>query len=104
MIPGPRTVLTLQSKTDTSDSAGGFATTWTTISTISGVLTQARGSEQNRTNRTVVYSTHTFFCEKPSSITEKDRFIYDSRVFNIVMIRNPGNMNHHLEIDLLEVV
>ena len=56
------------------------------------------------TGKVAAYSTHVFFCKEPASITEKDRFTYGSRTFEIVTIYEPGNMNHHLEIDLLEIV
>lgn len=111
MIPGPQTSLTLKTKTETTDSAGSYTITWATVQTISGVLTQARGRESEKyiyardsVGRLVAYSTHVFFCEEPSSITAEDQFTYGTRTFEIVAIREPGNMNHHLEIDLLEIV
>ena len=109
-VPGPKTILTLQTKTVTSDSAGGYSETWADVEDISGVLTRSIGhrfrvmGENVVTGKKAVYSTHTFFCNEPSSITEKDRFTYGSRTFEIVLIYEPGNMNHHLEIDLLEIV
>lgn len=116
MIPGPKTTLTLQRLTQVSDGAGGMTDTWTNVTNglVKGVLTKdryssainvSRGREKNVINQTLVYTSHIFFCDYNAdlAITEKDRFVYGSRIFDIAIVRNPGEMNHHLEIGLVEI-
>jgi len=112
MIPGKKTTLVLQRVTETSDSLGGYTQTWADLRSISGVLTAGSststrfvGSEKMITGKPTVTDSLVFFCDVPIGITptEKDRFVYGSRTFDILFIYNPGNMNHHLEITLFEV-
>jgi head-tail adaptor len=112
MIPGPKTSLTLQRVTETSDGMGGMTQSWGNITTLTGVLTAGgntstrfAGQEKLITGKLTVTSTLIFFCDVPVgiTITEKDRFILGARIFDIIFVYNPGNMNHHLEISVFEV-
>ena len=106
---GPQSVVTIQSKTNTSDSMGGFTETWTNLITISGVLTSPRGNEYRwegfRVGKEAVRSTHIFYCDVPTGVTinELCRLVYGTRIFDIVFVRNPGMMNHHYELELVEI-
>lgn len=108
-VMGPKTILTLQRKVETADGVGGITETWSSLLTISGVLTSPSGlskfsDELFRTLKETVRGVYVFFCDPPSiAITEKDRFIYGSRIFDIRFIKNPGEMNHHYEILLQEL-
>jgi head-tail adaptor len=108
-IPGPKTVLSLQSVTEVAG-AYGTTSTWATEGTISGVLTKHAGvrlsyKETERADKVTVISTLTFFCDIPTlTVTEKKRFTLGSRIFNILNVYNPSNCNHHLEIELQETV
>lgn len=109
---GPQTNMILQRVTETSDSLGGVSQSWINLRVISGVLTaggntSARfvGAEKMMRDRPTATSMLVFFCDMPVgiTITEKDRLVLGSRVFDIEAVYNPGNMNHHLEITLFEV-
>jgi len=103
---GPQTTMQLQRLTVTKDSDGSIIETWAALQNFTGGLHRSKGNERLGADRSIVYSTHVFYIDFPVgvTITEKDRFLYGTRVFDIVIVRNPANMNHHLEIELLEVV
>ena len=108
---GPKTTLTVQRITIVADVLGAGGTeSWTNLTTITGVLTNPKygyaGTERFSIKKDTVYTSHMFYCDVPSdvTVTEKDRFTYGTRVFNIMLIQNPGNMNHHLEFFLSEIV
>lgn len=107
-LPGKKTTLTLQTFTETN-TAFGVTTTWASEGTISGVLTKHSGvrlsyKEVERENKITEIQTLTFFCDCPTlTVTEKKRFIYGSRIFNILNCYDPGQMHHHLEIELQEI-
>lgn len=106
---GPNVIVTIQQKTNTSDSMGGYNETWSTLKRISGVLTSPRGNEYRwegfRLGKETVRSTHIFYCDVPVGITidETCRLVYNSRTFDIVFVREPGFMGHHLELELVEI-
>lgn len=106
---GPQTTLTLIAPTETN-SAFGTTTTWASEGTISGVLTKHAGvrlsyKEKVQEDRLVAISTYTFFCDYPTlTVTEKKRFSLGTRTFYILNVYSPGNMSHHLEIELQEIV
>lgn len=105
MIPGPKTTLTLQAVTNTSDSQGGFTDVWSNVAMVTGGLHLATGSEALIADQQGVRITHRFFMDYPTAytITNLKRFVMGARVFNIRFIKNPGTMNHHLEVWLEEV-
>ena len=109
MIPGPKTKVTIQQKTNTADGMGGYNETWTILKHITGVLTSPRGNEYRwegfRLGKEAVRSTHVFYCDVPTdvTITELCRLYYNSRYFDIVFVREPGFMGHHLELELVEI-
>lgn len=46
------------------------------------------------------------YCEASTTnkaIDESDRVVFNSRTFEVTGIANPGNQDHHLEIDLSEI-
>lgn len=108
-VPGPKNSLRLQRKSETADAFGGVTTTWSDLMTITGVLTAPSGlsrfsDELLMVMKNTVRGVYLFFCEVPPiTITEEDRFIFGTRIFEIRFIKNPGNFGHHLEILLQEL-
>ena len=107
-LPGPKTTLTLQTNTETNG-AYGLATTWASEGTITGVLTKHSGvrlsyKETKEMGKPTVIAAYTFFCDYPQlTVTEKKRFILNTRTFEILNVYDPGGMHHHLEIELQEI-
>jgi head-tail adaptor len=111
-LPGPKTTMILQVVTRTADSMGSFTTTYATAATLTGVLTKLRGRTVTGTERVnlggreTVYADYTFFIDYSSALTINERnyrFLYGTRIFDIVFVYQPGNAKHHYEIDLREV-
>jgi SPP1 family predicted phage head-tail adaptor len=104
-IRGPKTTLTLERKTKTRDTAGGYTETWTEVKTIKGVLCNVSGDERLSADKLQVLSTHNFYLDYQSGITEEDKFTLGARTFKINYINNIGaNQNKALRINLLEEV
>ena len=105
MVMGPKTTMTLQQYTEVADGQGGFTFTYQAKRKIKGVLTPLLGNERMITGKETVFADYMFAIDfqKGISITEKDRFIYGSRVFDIVLISDPAMVHRHLEIKLLEI-
>ncbi len=108
-IPGPKIYMNLQSKTSVSDSMGGFTDTWTTIAALKGVFIVPRLQERNverlSDDKMTTFGYYHFICYIPEGVTvnETCRLEYSGRYFEIILVRNPGFINHHLEIELKEI-
>jgi hypothetical protein len=107
-MQGPKTKMELQSVTASSDGLGGMTHVWAKVIDITGVLTfpyRLQGGETFTQERRTVKKSLVFFCDMPSTIpTEKDRFVRDTHTYEITQVYNPGNMDHHLEIWLFEIM
>ena len=57
------------------------------------------GTEQAIFDRDSVRSTHKIFTQYKSGIITADRVLFDSDYYQIHLVRNPGNINHHLELE-----
>ena len=97
--------LTLERKSETADGMGGFTETWADVKDIKGVLCNVRGDERVSADKLTVISTHNFYIDYESGITEEDRFTTSTRTFKINWINNAGgNQNKALIINLKEEV
>lgn len=113
-------------KTLLSDGMGGSKTTWVAIMTSRGVLDMSTGDEIYKASKTMVESTHTWFCSPfrlvmtdpdeqatyfgtpfqpsafgtglPVDIRNSDRLVIDGVNYEILNVDDPMNMGHHLEI------
>jgi len=95
----------LRQYSEVSDNMGGYIKKWTGKRQIEGVLTSIRGNERLSQDRKTVVQTHRFYIDYPKAltITEKDRFIFGSTKFDIVLIEDlGGNQNTALRITLKE--
>lgn len=94
---------TRQTLTLTDDGMGGTTTVWADDSTtFKGRLSALPIAERMSADKITVYATHRLYCNS-LTIVEVDRVKLGSRYFEIKGIRNPSNLNSHLEIDLLEI-
>jgi len=103
---GPSSTLYLQKFSSTVNSEGGVEDAWATVASLTGVIQKLEGKEALDALGLKVVSTHMFYLKYPFmkySITEQDRFILGSRIFNIREIINPGEQNWFLEIKLQEI-
>lgn len=106
MIPGPKVICQILTPTEISDSMGGFTTSWTTLYSVSGVLTRpsinSRYNESQLQDKQTLIANYVFFMEYKSNVTEKCKLVYGTREFDIIWVYNPGTMGHHLELYLKE--
>jgi len=93
---------TRQTVTETTDGMGGFTEVWADGTEFKGRLSAMPAGERISEDRIAVYATHRLYCES-LTITEKDRVKLGTRIFEIKAVRNPSNISHHLEIDVLEI-
>ena len=103
---GPKTSGTIQSVTRTSDGKGGSTESWGTVITLRGVLQPINAVERLGPDKETNYSTHMFYISYvlTTTITTFMRLIVGTRTFRIEFVKNPSNKNHHLELELLEIV
>lgn len=78
--------------------------TWTTVENLRGYLDMTDGGCDYKTADTKTErSTHVFICDYSpleGISAENCRLIIDSKLYNVVVIDNPMNMNCHYEIYL----
>lgn len=92
------------SKTETDDGMGGRTISETIGTSFRGRLSSLTENEQMSNNKLTSEATHKLFCnyitiDPTYRITDSA----SSRRFEIKGIVNPSNMNHHLELYLLEI-
>lgn len=93
---------TRRTVTRTTDGMGGWTEAWADGTAFEGRLSALPTSERMSEDKVTVYATHRLYCED-MTITEVDKIMLGSRTFEIKAVRNPSNISHHLEIDLLEL-
>jgi len=105
MVLGPKVILKLQESIETSDGLGGITKSWSDTNNIKGVLQSAKGDENFIIGKKTVISTHHFYCDYNKNIifTEKKRFTFRSRIFEIIFVDNIDYMDKYYKLYLLEV-
>lgn len=93
---------TRQTVAETSDGIGGATNDWTDGTEFKGRLSAMPADERMSDDRVTVYASHRLYSES-LTIIAKDRVKLGTRIFEIRAVRNPSNIDHHLEIDLLEI-
>lgn len=87
----------------TDDGVGGYSETWMEGTAFPGRLCDIRADRRLSQDRLTVYATNTLFCSASVPLVETQKVKLGDRTFQIRAVHNPSNMNHHLQIDLLEV-
>lgn len=89
--------IVIQRVTETRDTIGGVVETWATLVSLWAQETPIGGSEALRANRTTATETSKFVFWYYSGLTSKDRISYNSKIWNILNIREIG-LREGLEI------
>ena len=94
-----------QTLTETDDGQGGTTSDYADGTTFRGRLSSLPVAERMSADKLTTYASHKLFCDYASTLTEDDRIRNSdsTRYFEIKGIVSPSNMNHHLEITLLEL-
>lgn len=103
MIGGNITAV-LQTKTSSKNAFGEKVESWSDVQLLKGFLdfTGGDGSYKSNFKGSVEETTHIFICDyvdidvKPTQC----RMIIDNKMYDVLMIDNPMNLNQHLEIML----
>jgi len=97
-------LLTLQSVTRTTDSQGGYTDSWANGVSLWGQLTPKRGYERLQLNQVTTAVTHEIIIRYRTGITTAQRFVHNSRVFNIKEVLNIEEADVYLKITAVEMV
>ena len=103
MIGGNITAV-LQTDTTSKNSFGEIVKSWQNVQVLKGFLdfTGGDGSYKSNFKGSVEETTHIFICDyvgldvKPTQC----RMVIDNKIYDVLMIDNPMNLNKHLEIML----
>lgn len=109
-IPGPKVTVKKQTVTRIADGYGGYTETWGDIETFSAVLASMSWTEKQLYDKETAVNMFTLYCDSlkanrtARSFTIADRIVYGSRVFEIVGVDNPFQLNQVIQLSLREVV
>ena len=97
--------LTLKANSASRNSQGEYIDSWSgTTSIPARVQPVSGGDESFEFGKKTVRASHKVFCRTTTTITERNRFAFGSRTLAILRVRNIDEMNHHYEIDCLEIL
>lgn len=105
MIGGNITAV-LQTKTTTKNAFGEKTETWSDLQLLKGFLdfTGGDGSCKSNFKGAVEETTHVFICDYDRITSEATptqcRMVIDNKVYDVLMIDDPMQLNQHLEIML----
>lgn len=94
-----RHTATIQQKTSMQTAIGTFSATWIDRATVKCLIQPTQLSETTETGRVTVRNGYKMFC-LPTTITESDRVVWNSKSYEVTGIRDAAGQGHHLEIDL----
>lgn len=81
----------------TSNGMGGKSQVWNTHLTIDGLLDKVSGNEKLMAGQQAESSTHIFITDANQDIKSSDRISSDSKIYRILDVDNPMNMDSHFE-------
>ena len=105
MIGGNATAI-LQVKTSSKNAFGEKVETWSDVQLLKGFLdfTGGDGSYKSNFKGSVEETSHIFICDydkiTSGAVPTQCRMVIDNKVYDVLMIDNPMNLNKHLEIML----
>ena len=101
------TTATVMQENQTANPMGGVKRTYSTrISSLSCRITDKNISEVDEFGKWTTVRGSRLYCEASTAnkaIEETDRITLDDRTFQVKAINNPGLLDRHLQIDILEV-
>lgn len=94
---------TISRRTRTSDGQGGFEIGYSNVGTVNGRMRPASSNEKEVAAAEQRNISHVLYVESDADIKRGDRVTFESLTVDVLAIREPSLMGHHLEIDCLEV-
>ncbi len=95
--------LTISRPTRTPDGQGGWAIGYTELGGIAGRLRPAGASEQTVADQQQAKVTHVLYCAADEDIRRGDLVSVAGVTVEVVAVREPSHMGHHLECDCAEI-
>ena len=93
--------ITIQSETQTTDSAGGYTLGWTDVAVVWGAIQPLNGREVFAASDLQGRVTHRVTIRPPAvTVTPDMRLLWNSRIFNIHSVQNVDELNHWLELEV----
>lgn len=96
--------LAIQTATESVDAMGGVSESWATDITVWGQITRKGGGEKTTGEAVKATATHEIVIRYYSGLTPKNRFLFGSREFNILSVRDFDERNCYMICDCVEVV
>ena len=94
-------VISRPSRTD--DGQGGWTIGYADVGSIQGRLRPASATERTVAQQEQARITHVFYCGADEDVHRGDLVSGAGNVVEVVAVREPSHMGHHLEIDCLEI-
>ena len=95
--------LTISRPTRTHDGQGGWAVGYDELGGIAGRLRPAGASEQTVADQQQARVTHVLYCATDEDIQRGDLVSGAGVTVEVVAVREPSHMGHHLECDCVEI-
>lgn len=86
----------------TPDNVGGFEITYKLMGQVSGRLNPRAGREHYVGEAPVREITHIIYTEADQDIARNDILEVDIECYEVLGVRNPSRLDHHLEVDCRE--
>lgn len=92
--------VTLRTRTETSDGAGGFTASWADIATVDGGLVAMSGAERWQSQRVEAVSSWKLVIRGGVSVNATDRAVIDGRDYSITFVNDHEARGDWLVLDL----
>lgn len=93
---------TIERKSRTGDGHANFPFTWSTLGTVEGRIRPASGREREVAAQEQREISHVLYVLDGTNIARGDRVTCGDLVVEVLGVREPSLMGHHLEVDCLE--
>lgn len=90
--------LILQTRSGAADGMGGFDVSWSNTATLWADIMPLSMNERTQADKLLTDYTHKIVIRNRTITPTQMRFLYGSRLLNIVSAVNPDNSNSHLVI------
>lgn len=94
--------ITVKRETASMDAQGSITRSWSTLGTIAGRARPASSRERLAASKYGAEISHIVYCGPDEDVHRGDRLEAGSLVLDVVAVRDPGGMGHHLEVDAME--
>lgn len=95
--------VTLQDEVEVPDGCGGFTISWVSLADIWAQISPVKSQQILRADNIGHEISHTVLVRKVGSIRQGMRFLFGSRVFQIISVYDPDETGRYLRCDTREL-